>query len=355
LNGGRIVIDRTEGLHIGVDGRELAGQPTGVGRFLGEILRVWSADAAFPHRVTVFSPPPNEPGGTWWEQTQLPRLARRAGVDVFFAPGYTAPLRLHCPSVVAVHDVSYFAHPEWFHWREGLRRRWLTKSSARRASRVVTISEFSSREIQKWLGVRPERIRIVFPGAPSVAGPTGGERQPIVLFVGSLFNRRHIPELIAAIARVPQASLVLVGDNRTTPREDPLALAERAGVRDRVRWQAYARDAELDELYASAQAFAFLSEYEGFAMTPLEALARGTPSVLLDTPVAREIYGDAALYVRADVDEIAAALRALLTDAGERARLLAAGQPLLQKYRWDAAAAHMQTVLEDAARPPAQS
>jgi glycosyltransferase involved in cell wall biosynthesis len=348
LNGGARVADR---LHIGIDGRELAGQPTGVGRFLSEIVRVWSSDPAFPHRLTLFAPQPGEAAGTWWEQTQLARLAAEAQVDVFFSPGYTAPLRLRCPSVVAVHDVSYFAHPEWFHWREGLRRRWLTKAAARRAHTVVTISEFSSREIQRWLGVAPERIRIVYPGAPP-AQPPAPARAPtpaVVLFVGSLFNRRHIPELIEAIARVPDATLVLVGDNRTAPRQDPLALAERAGVRDRVRWQAYARDEELDQLYGSATVFAFLSEYEGFAMTPLEALARGTPPVLLDTPVAREIYGDAARYVSADADQIAAAIRALITDEAARARLLDAGRPLLQKYRWDAAAGQLAAVLEQAA------
>ena len=83
----------------------------------------------------------------------LPRLVRNGKADVLFSPGYTAPLFAGVPMVVAIHDVSFAAHPEWFGWREGLRRRMLTRLSARRAARVLTISEFSKREIVTRLGV----------------------------------------------------------------------------------------------------------------------------------------------------------------------------------------------------------
>src|SRR5205085_1387163 len=140
----------------GVDARELVGRPTGVGRYLAGILGAWAADGAFPHRVTLFLPSALPASlaaplgafdsrvdsaaraGTWWEQMRLPRAAAAAGVDVFFAAGYTSPFLLTCPSVVAIYDVSFFAHPEWFSWREGLRRRMLTRSAARRARGVIT-------------------------------------------------------------------------------------------------------------------------------------------------------------------------------------------------------------------------
>jgi glycosyltransferase involved in cell wall biosynthesis len=344
-------LDKTP-LHIGIDGRELLGRPTGVGRFLKELRRAWSKAPGIPHRFTVFD---NRDGtsGTWWEQTQLPRLAARARIDVLFSPGYTAPLRLPCPSVLAVHDVSFFAHPEWFQWREGLRRRWLTKAAARRAHTVVTISEFSAGEIQRWLGVPRDRIEVVYLGAPTPAAHASASAAPVVLFVGSLFNRRHIAELIRGFAhvlpRVPDARLVLVGDNRTSPRLDPLAIAAEAGVKDRVTWHAYAAGEELDRLYASARVFAFLSEYEGFALTPLEALAHGVPPVLLDTPVAREIYREGARYVTTDTHQIASALGDLLVDEPSRVRVLSEGRGLLEHYNWDRAAARVLTTLEEAA------
>jgi glycosyltransferase involved in cell wall biosynthesis len=357
-------------MHIGIDARELLGQPTGVGRFLSELLRAWAESPDLPHRFSLFTPEappawttvlgprfsthvaPGMRGGTWWEQVRLPRLARSTGIDVLFAPGYTAPLRLDRPSVLVVHDVSFFARPEWFSWREGIRRRWLTKAAAHRAHSVVTVSEFSAGEIERWMGVPRDRIHIVRHGRPRGVAAAEGTRPPLVLFVGSLFNRRRLPELIGAFARavvrVPDARLVLVGDNRTSPRIDPLSLASRLGLSGRVEWRAYASDEELGRLYNSARVFAFLSDYEGFAMTPLEALTHGAAPVLLDTAVAREVYGRAARFVQPDVEEIAGALVELLTDEQARGTLVSEGRELMNRYSWTDAASRVLNALERA-------
>ena len=358
-------------VRIGIDGRELTGQPTGVGRYLEAVLATWAKDPGFPHHVTIFAaggaPPPiiaNDPrfmwrvlpsrnAGTWWEQTTLAREVNASEIDVFFAAGYTAPVRLKCPFVVAVYDVSFFAHPEWFSAREGWRRRWLTRSAARRAKRVITISKFSADEIVRWLAIPRERLRLARPGAPAmVAGADAMARSPVVLFVGSIFTRRHIPELIQAFARaatrVPDASLVLVGANRSEPRIDPKTIAADQGVGDRVDWREYVADDELARLYASARVFAFLSDYEGFGMTPLEAMANGVPPVLLDTPVAREIFGDAARLVPLTIDAIAAALVELLTETRANSTLVAAGRHALARYSWSEAATVVRQALEDA-------
>lgn len=358
-------------LHIGVDGRELLGRTTGVGRYVREILRTWLTDPDWPHTLTIFTPSepsvelaaalaphvawhvvPSPRAGTWWEQWQLPRAVSRLGVDVFFAGAYTAPLRLPCPFVVVIHDVSYFAHPEWFGAREGARRRWLTRASARRAHTVATVSEFSAREIARWVDVPRQRIVLAQQGPPTQKLPRGEPAGHMVLFAGSLFNRRLIPELIAGFSRVdvPGARLVLAGDNRTHPPVDPRNVAAAHGLSDRVEWREYVSEMELAHLYESARAFAFLSTYEGFAMTPMEALAYGVPSVLLDTPVAREIYDGAALFTSAAPDSIAAALTSLLTDDAIRHRLLAAGHDILNRYSWPQAAATIRDALERAGR-----
>jgi glycosyltransferase involved in cell wall biosynthesis len=383
-------------LRIGVDGRELIGRATGVGRYIREVLRAWTTDPSFPHTLVVFvhAEPSAElrtalgsavtwdvttagVAGTWWEQRHLPRAIRRAQIDVLFAGGYTAPLWLSCPYVLAVYDVSYFAHPEWFRPREGFRRRLVTRRAAQRASTVLTISEFSAGEIVKWIGLPRTKIDLAPPGAPARIAPTTGTeaatastaagstaaaprstpglaRPRRVLFVGSLFTRRMIPELIAGFAKtcasVDDAELVLVGDNRTSPRVDPNAVAASHGIAGRVRWLEYVSDAEREQLYASSRAFAFLSAYEGFAMTPLEALAHGVPPVLLDTPVAREVYGDAALLVQPDPASISSALTALLTDDRLRQRLVSEADKLFTRYSWDDSAATIRRALERATR-----
>jgi alpha-1,3-rhamnosyl/mannosyltransferase len=219
----------------------------------------------------------------------------------------------------------------------------------------VTISHFSRQEIVGALGVPEARIHVIPPGVTTrSAGEAGNRREARVLFVGSIFNRRHVPDLVrsfvALARRQPTASLDLVGDNRTYPHEDlPRAIGE-AGVADRIRWHRYAADDQLADLYARAGAFAFLSEYEGLGLTPLEALAAGVPPVLLDTAVARESCGDAALYVgRGDVEGTARALEEVLFDERTRARILSAAPAALAGYRWPRAARETLRIIEAAA------
>ena len=395
-------------MRIAIDARELAGQPTGVGRFLGEILREWAempeagghefiycapgeieggaeskgpqsarrpelqfgqADAGSKDPAYVRSARRTERqfrrgetaiepgGGTLWEQRVLPRLARRANADVLFCPAYSGPMFGDMPLVVAIHDVSFAAHPEWFGWREGLRRRVVTRRAARRAARIITISEFSRREIVEHLGVPHSKVEVIYPGASRLhAEPSGSAaRDPLVLFVGSIFNRRHVPETIRAFGRLARrhadARLTIVGDNRTFPHVNLDALVDDIGQRERVITRSYVPEAELAALYGRARAFVFLSDYEGFGLTPLEALAAGIPIVVLDTAVAREVYGPAARYVAApDPRLIEPALEEVLYDASVRGRLLAAAPAVVARYSWQACARGVLDVLLQAGR-----
>ncbi|HKY19968.1 MAG TPA: glycosyltransferase family 1 protein [Vicinamibacterales bacterium] len=359
-------------MRIGIDARELCGKPTGVGRHLAGLLDAWANDpAASRHTLVLYSAEPVEtplhnteqrvvPGaaGTSWEQFALPRAARQDHLDVFFAPGYTSPLTWRIPTVVLVHDISFVAHPEWFRWKEGLRRRLITRWSSNRAQLVLTVSETARREILSHFGLAADRVRCIYPGVASLglapANVANVTREPLVLFVGSVFNRRHVPDLIRAfkpIARLhTNARLEIVGDNRTYPHEDLPAIVAADGLQAQVAIRPYLFDAQLSELYNRARAFALLSEYEGFGHPPLEALGSGVPSVLFDTPVAREVCGDAALYVRAgDSASITSALHSLLFDEEARARVLSAGPQVLARYSWARAAAETLRTLEVAA------
>jgi glycosyltransferase involved in cell wall biosynthesis len=373
-------------VRIGIDGRELCGRSTGVGRYLGGLLQEWAADDhARRHEFVLYAHQPiaasldarrfptrvvQGRGGTRWEQQQLLPTLARDNVDVFFAPGYTAPLFLRLPLVVAIHDVSFAAHPEWFGAREGLRRRLITRRAAAAARAVTTLSEFSKRELIDLLGVPAEKIHIIRPGItrPSLAQNQGELRRNSlspaasqslstgvrVLYVGSIFSRRHVPDLIRAFAQVArkhrEVRLDLVGDDRSFPPEDIPAVIARERIGGRVFWHQYVSDADLSALYATSRAFAFLSEYEGLGLTPLEALTSGVPSVLLDTPVARESCGDAALYVqKGDIQGTVAALEQLLFSEALRQSLLGAAPAVLARYDWPRAARETLAVLEGAA------
>jgi alpha-1,3-rhamnosyl/mannosyltransferase len=128
-----------------------------------------------------------------------------------------------------------------------------------------------------------------------------------------------------------------------------MAEADALNIREAVDWIGYADDARLAELYARACVFAFVSDYEGFGLTPLEALAAGVPPVVADTAVAHETCGDAALYVPpGDVEALASALRVLIVDDAVRARLLRAAPSVLARYSWDRAASDTFAVLKQA-------
>jgi glycosyltransferase involved in cell wall biosynthesis len=380
-------------MRIGIDARELCGRPTGVGRYLAGLLAEWAVDErARRHEFVLYAPAPialsldarrfptravHGHPGSWWEQVRLPRAAASDHLEAWFAPGYTAPLRLKIPTVVAIHDLSFVAHPEWFRFREGLRRRWVTRQSAAAATAIITISDFSKGELVERLNVPEAKIHVIPPGVPASSqkpsrlrshadrASSGEARQradgataaaispPNVLFVGSIFNRRHVSDLIRAFAPIararPHTALDIVGDNRTYPHEDLRRTIESEGLQSIAQWHEYVSDEQLHELYARAGAFAFLSEYEGLGLTPLEALAAGVPAVLLDTAVARESCGDAALYVPVShLPATTRALETLLFDQPARARLLAAAPAVLGRYSWPRAARETLALLEEA-------
>ena len=355
-------------MRVAIDASELGGRPTGVGRYLRELIARWTRmPACDGSQLLLYAPfeapatldPSSGPGarttwrvvggarGTLWQQRDLARAVRADAVDVFFAPAYTAPLRLACPTVVSIHDVSFAARPEWYAWTHGLRLRLLARLSARRARAVLTLTRFSAAEITGHLGVSADRIHVVplavdyldappVPQAPAAA-------VPVVLFVGSIFERRHLPLLIEATAlarrRIPGLQLDVIGENRTSPRQDLERIAHDAGAADVLRLRDYVSDADLAAAYASASVFAFLSEYEGFGLTPLEAMRGGLPAIVLDTPVAREVYGAAATYVPlGDAQAVADALTRLVEDPVERAARIAAGDALVAGYKWNDAA-----------------
>jgi glycosyltransferase involved in cell wall biosynthesis len=355
-------------MRIAIDARELTGKPTGVGRYLASLLTAWSGvPAAAAHEFVLCAPEPlgppcdrglnisvaTAPGhGTLWQQLTLPRLVHASGADVMFAPAYSGPLASRVPMVVSVHDVSFAAHPEWFTAREGLQRRMMSRLSALRARRILTFSDFSKREIVRHLGVDPERIEVIYHGITMLGdvdpygrwgGPNVLDRpapaQPMVLYAGSIFNRRHLPEVIdgftALASRHPGVRLELVGENRTRPFVDVDALIAGSPAHARIQARSYVDDAQLSALYRDASAFIFCSDYEGFGMTPLEALAAGIPIIVLDTDVTREIYGPAAHYVeRPEPAAIAGALERVLYDREERSRILGAAPGVLARYSW---------------------
>ncbi len=364
---------------VGIDGRELQGRPTGTGRYLRNLLRHWrdspdtlvvyfngaapDAELLRHPRVRVRALGSAPTSGLLWQERRLPAAAGGDGLDVFFSPAYSCPLSLPLPRVTAVHDLSFFSLPQDFTFRDGFRRRLLVARSLRVSRLVLACSDFTRREIASRFPDLADRVLTIPLGADDdLAAPPPreeararlGVRGRFVLTVGAILNRRRLPELLRAIARLrrrfPDVELDVVGENRTHPRLDPGALARSLGLADQVRFSGFVDEAGLADRYAAADVAVFLSDYEGFGLPALEAAARSVPLVASQRPALGEILGDAALLVDpADEDAITGALARVLADDALRSDLRRRGRALAARYSWAQTAGRTRDALRRAA------
>ena len=387
-------------LRVGVDGTELGARPTGVGTYVSALLSRWTQRDDIqivlfvrqaehvPHAIlgarnleVVARSEPFGSRATLWQQLVLPRLLSKTSVDVLFGPAYSLPLlpgpwpvtsrrnrgrRKGPATLVALHDLSFERYPESFPTREGIRRRWLGRESANRATRVLTISRSSAAEIESLYGVPEERMSVTplgvdpdfaalddLPEADSLITQLGLSR-PLVLSVGTLFNRRHPAEMIQAFAQVrqthPTASLVVVGENRTVPMIDLETLVRDKRLSDSVTLTDHTSREHLRKLYKAGDVFLYLSDYEGFGLPPLEALAGGTPSIVLDRSASREYWSRHALAL--DSPEPEGVAQAILEVLESPAQGLKDHERLPQLYDWEVTAEQTIEALRLAAARP---
>jgi glycosyltransferase involved in cell wall biosynthesis len=318
---------------IAIDAVELQGKPTGVGRYLHNLLTSWShmeaeVDWLLYHTDELTWPLPDDsrfsyefvPAGFlkagWYQQQRmLARLLNRDKPDLFFAPAYTLPLGWRGNSVLAVHDLSYEAHPEWYGRLHGLRMRSLSRRSCRKAARIITGTEFSRDELMRHYQIAAGKIAVIHHSVSSEhlteTLPTPPEPdQRYVLMLGTIFERRFPMQVLDAFQLLKDegVKLVVVGDDRRSGGADFRSEIESRQLGDYVSWRRYVDDVELPRLISNAAAMLYLSAYEGFGLPPLEAMARGVPAVVSDRGALREIYGDTAALVEKEEPEIIAAV-----------------------------------------------
>ena len=301
-----------------------------------------------------------------WEQAGLPRVLAGLGVDVHHAPHYTMPHLSRVPTVVTVHDLSFFSHPEWHQRTKAPFFRAAIRAAAARADAIVAVSGATAARLE---AVAPPRARVhVIPHGvdrtryrPEADGPDVpaaeaadaaarervGARPPYVAFLGTLEPRKDVPTLVRAFDRIagahPDLSLVLAGAPGWGTEAVKAAVAGgRHG--DRVRLAGYVAEADAPAFLRGAAAVAYPSLEEGFGLPALEALACGAPLVTTTGSAMEEVAGDAALLVPpGDVDALAQALETLLAGGpavAERRRL---GLETAARHTWAAsAAAHVE-------------
>lgn len=373
-------------MHVLLDVSAIPGEPTGVGRYVGELVTAMvgvddpalaltllarRGDAARWERLAaggagrvavdvVGRVPARRPVRLAWEQLRGPRMARACSLDVWHGPHYTIPLGARVPRVVTVHDVTLIEHPEWHERSKALYFGRMIPAALARASVCICDSRHTAARLDAVVPRRGSRAEVVviplgveverFRPSPDEAADRVhlerlGVRAPYLAFLGTIEPRKNVPALVEAFARVagehPDLQLVIAG----TPGWDGGAVdaaIARSGVASRVLRTGYVDDVAVPPLLRRAAAVVYPSFEEGFGLPALEAIACGAPLVTTSGSSVEEFVGDAAVMVPpGDVDALAAGVRHVL-DPDVGARLARLGPAQAARFTWsESARAHV--------------
>ncbi|PWT89763.1 MAG: hypothetical protein C5B54_08395 [Acidobacteria bacterium] len=278
---------------------------------------------------------------------ELPLVCLKEDVDILHVQ-YFAPVLQRSKLVLTVHDLSPFHHPEYFNRYERFLFSTLLPSSIRRASVVITPSQTTSNDLKKLLHTPEEKLVTAYPGLSHLNQSDGKKNdflteKRFILYVGRLDPRKNLARLIEAFTLWKQRHgmehrLIIAGRPYYDSSSMQAAL-ERSEFRNEILFPGYVDECHLSALYRAADAFVYVSEFEGFGFPPLEAMVSGTPVVASNIDPFREVLEDAALLIDPfDIEAIAAGIHAVVTDCELRAKLLRISRDLLPKYSWEQAA-----------------
>ncbi|MBF6589194.1 MAG: glycosyltransferase family 4 protein [Ktedonobacterales bacterium] len=297
-----------------------------------------------------------------WEQRVFPLAAKQRDARVMHIPYFAPVFRAHgIPSVVTIHDVISLRLPEYRASARAHAYARLMRRAIHHATAVIAVSNHAKSDIVEFLGVPEERITVIYEAPPPHYHRVSDEArlravrekydlgQRFVLNVGGLDVRKNIPALVGAFAAVyhelgdPDLQLFIAGDpdrlGSSPLYPDWRDLAPMFGIAGQVICREVAED-DLPALYSAAACFVFTSRYEGFGLTPLEAMACGAPVICSDRAALPEVVGRAGVLVDPDdTDALSEQIRHVLADRERWDDLSARGQAHVKRFNWDQAAA----------------
>jgi glycosyltransferase involved in cell wall biosynthesis len=368
-------------MRIALDAIPLAGAKTGIGHYT-DALAEWLARINRNHQYELLSPfdfafdarngkpenlskryfPVRSVFRKWW-LIGLPAMLQISPVDLFHGTNYCIPVIAPCPTVVTIHDMSLYAQSNTHESINVARGKRRIPIMARRASVIIAPSEWTKQEIVKYLGTRPEKIRVIYEAAREKMEPLPLPaclevierhqiRRPYLLYVGTIEPRKNLLTLIRAydemLKTTPhQPQLVLCG-GRGWLDDGVFKLVEELRLQDQVRFTGYVDDADLPALYSAAEVFVYPSLYEGFGLPPLEAMACGTPVVVSNSSSLPEVVANAGLtHDSHNYRALAECIIRLFSEAATHDHFKCAGLEQASHFSWERAARETQVIYDE--------
>lgn len=356
-----------------LDATSVPSDSGGVGRYLNELIPALDVEgdvelhvvcqardvprlARAAPGVTLHEAPRLTASVPWrlvWEQVGLPVLARRLRADVVHSPHYTMPLLLRRPSVVTLHDATFFSHPDLHGRLKGPFFRWWIRRSLRGAAVCIAPSQATADEAERWAGRPSGEIVVSYHGVdldrftPAARRGEADMRSRLGLgsegylaFVGTVEPRKNVPALLDAVVELDAGRgpvrLFLAGGPGWD--EDAVRRLSQPPADAPFRWLGYVDEDLLPAFLASADLVAYPSEGEGFGLPVLEAMAAGVPVVTTDRLAVPEVGGDAVVYAEPTREGLVDAIGGLLDDPRRRRAIGEAGRARAETFTWARAA-----------------
>lgn len=362
-------------MRIGIDARFYGSIGKGLGRYTQRLLKYLENIARHdefvvflrkenfedyqPQAVNFAKKLADFPWYSFSEQKNFPRLLKSENLDLVHYPHFNVPLFTPKPFVVTIHDLILTHFPTrrattlgpLKYFIKQMAYKIILSRAIQNAKQVLTVSEFTKQDIQKYFGYDPKKITVTYEAVETFPLPSldneailkkFGITKPYLLYVGNAYPHKNLEKLIEFMKILPenrknlQMAIVCKPDyflNRL------INLVDKSGLWANFRFPGFVPDDELGVLYGQAHAYIFPSFYEGFGIPPLEAMSQGTPVLSSDAACMKEILGEAAIYF--DPHSTSGMIKALDTldqSANIRQIMIAKGRQQVSKYSWESLA-----------------
>ncbi len=305
--------------------------PTGIGRVADEVL------SRHPPDWNIVEIRNGKKNAAPLTPIDLAKEISRIKADIFWSPGFMPPIYYEkTPVVLTVHDLT---HLHYYKLHHKLYYNYIIKHLAKKASSVITVSDFSRNEFLSWSGINHEKVHRIHNGVSaefSSTGPVTDIGYSYILYVGNRRSYKNVIGLIRAFAKSGLSSKGFILALSGGPDESYLQVENELGLSGSIRYLGFIPESQLPSVYRGAHALAFVSLYEGFGLPVLEAMACGVPVLTSTTSSLPEIAGGAALLVDPkNIEEIATGLQSICLNKELRNQLITKGLKNSSIFSWD--------------------